>query len=810
MRVVCVGLRGDQAALLQQALVDIPLRQVDSRELMTALREQPCRVLILGPQLGAQGIPVLEGVRQVFGAHSLPVLYVVASQVDADKAKEQASRLQASDTLVEPFAPIELVRHAADLLGIPWEMVPTTPTGSLGRSRTRNVAPRDWRAEQAVIAPRLEVLEKAAKAKEEGTLSRLLTRSGVFEAEKLRQFLSERGHETGVRLISELVLLLEGTEQGSALRLMEVLRAALVEPPGAREPVASVAPEPPPEPVAPDQPQERGRGCVLIVDPDEAFAASLWLEAQGRGLQVVSLPDVSHAAAFAQQQRPDVIIVDPVVAPTWDEMATFFGQIQSITPPIAILMVTDNSDQSARLAADGLGADLFVAKPHPAADILSLAEELMGLSRRARWKVLVVDDDPVALATVQAMFDTHGIDCVQIEEPTQFWEALERSQPDLLVLDLGLPGVDGTQLCRIVRNDPHWRSIPIVFLTAIADPEALEAGYRAGADDFATKPIAPEHFVSRVLNRLERQRAALSSARMDALTGLESRSWATERLATMLRLAAVEQVSVALAVLNLDLFQDINVVLGFETGDAILHHLAELLQKSLPSLTLLARWSGDEFVAAFYGQGREWVENTLTELLGHMRAESFGLLDGQPLHVTWSCGVSQYPRDGTNLLDLYRSASAAVAEVKRRSRNGVLSSAWFETSDFAELPLDLVLVLDDEMLASRILTALGVRGYHGHWIGVAHSLLTRLVAAATLRPGLVVLWNVDLPWLDGWELLRLTRQDPILSSAKLVLMADQPTEETQERARMLGVDGVLATDVPFTMLLHYLRQALGS
>jgi DNA-binding response OmpR family regulator len=91
-----------------------------------------------------------------------------------------------------------------------------------------------------------------------------------------------------------------------------------------------------------------------------------------------------------------------------------------------------------------------------------------------------------------------------LSEPSRFWETLEAAKPDLLILDLDMPTYNGIELCRAVRTDPQWATLPIMFLTAHSATIAIDRVFAAGADDFVTKPAIASELVTRIVNRLER------------------------------------------------------------------------------------------------------------------------------------------------------------------------------------------------------------------------------------------------------------------------------------------------------------------
>ncbi|BDI20443.1 hypothetical protein ANSO36C_62450 [Nostoc cf. commune SO-36] len=117
---------------------------------------------------------------------------------------------------------------------------------------------------------------------------------------------------------------------------------------------------------------------------------------------------------------------------------------------------------------------------------------------------MVVDDDPQIQALLQTLLHPWGLKAIALEDPRQFWETLEAFAPDMLILDVELPYTRGIELCKLVRNDPHWSELPILFLTVHSDAEMVNQVFSVGADDFVSKPIVGPELVTRIVNRLER------------------------------------------------------------------------------------------------------------------------------------------------------------------------------------------------------------------------------------------------------------------------------------------------------------------
>lgn len=121
----------------------------------------------------------------------------------------------------------------------------------------------------------------------------------------------------------------------------------------------------------------------------------------------------------------------------------------------------------------------------------------------AEAKVMVVDDDPQILATVKELLEPWGIIVITLDAPQRFWQTLSAFTPELLILDINMPQLSGTELCQIVKSNPQWRELPIIFLTAQTDQTALDRVLAVGGDDFVSKPIVGAELVVRIVNRLE-------------------------------------------------------------------------------------------------------------------------------------------------------------------------------------------------------------------------------------------------------------------------------------------------------------------
>jgi DNA-binding response OmpR family regulator len=119
------------------------------------------------------------------------------------------------------------------------------------------------------------------------------------------------------------------------------------------------------------------------------------------------------------------------------------------------------------------------------------------------------------LVGLTAMLEGRWFAATTLLDPRRFWETLEDTLPDMLVLDVDLPGMSGIDLCRVVRNEPRWSELPVLFLTVKTDTRTLVQVFAAGGDDYVSKPIVEPELIARMTGGLERAQIAVSAGDTD-------------------------------------------------------------------------------------------------------------------------------------------------------------------------------------------------------------------------------------------------------------------------------------------------------
>jgi diguanylate cyclase (GGDEF)-like protein len=299
---------------------------------------------------------------------------------------------------------------------------------------------------------------------------------------------------------------------------------------------------------------------------------------------------------------------------------------------------------------------------------------MMNPSEAPRFLVLIVDDEPSTVDLLAGILKEHyEIACAASgEEALQF---CEQRVPDLVLLDVAMPGVDGHEVCRRLKTSPRTDALPVIFVTAHDSPEDEIRGLDAGAVDFIAKPVHPAIVLARVRTQITLKCQAdqlRGLALTDALTGVANRRAFEAQLDREWRRCQRNKLPLSVIIIDIDHFKKYNDTYGHQAGDHCLQHVASTLAMSLRRAgDTLGRYGGEEFACLL----------PATDLAGATaRAEDIGRAierlnivpagSANARVVTVSRGVgTTIPDDETEILDLLEVADAMLYQAKRAGRN---------------------------------------------------------------------------------------------------------------------------------------------
>ena len=294
--------------------------------------------------------------------------------------------------------------------------------------------------------------------------------------------------------------------------------------------------------------------------------------------------------------------------------------------------------------------------------------------------MLVIDDSADIHLLVEVRLRPEGVTVHRADSGAEGLRLARELKPDLILLDVDMPGLSGLEVCRELKRGP-LSSIPVIFLTGATDVQAKVAGFDAGAVDYVTKPFEPTELRARVRAALRTKRyqdLLEARAHIDGLTGLRNRGYFDQRIAD--EVAAVRRYArdVALVMVDLDHFKGCNDRYGHPFGDHVLQAVGEVLATSVRASDAACRFGGEEFALVLTEtSGRSAL--VLAERVRERIAALPFQVRGQEISVTASLGIASSDdfakHAEVEVAALVSLADAALYRAKKDGRNRVLFAA---------------------------------------------------------------------------------------------------------------------------------------
>lgn len=317
-----------------------------------------------------------------------------------------------------------------------------------------------------------------------------------------------------------------------------------------------------------------------------------------------------------------------------------------------------------------------------------------------RAKILVSDDDQNVRLLTRQCLEAENMVVVEAANGLETIDMFVRERPDLLFLDVEMPGMSGLEVCRRIRQMPQGGSIPIMIVTGSDDRKSIDQGFEAGATQYKTKPVNWSLLgrdvqymlrASNAFNALKRQEDRLRYlAYYDPLTSLPNRRSFTEQLSRIIKRSQRRNSNAALMFIDLDHFKRINDSIGHGRGDRLLVEIAKRLTVELreddainyfsedhpesverneerDSDTEIARLGGDEFTVVLSDVPDLNHVKVVANRILHSLSQPIQLQSHNPV-VTPSIGIALFPEDGTDPDTLLRNADTAMYAAKAEGR----------------------------------------------------------------------------------------------------------------------------------------------
>lgn len=533
------------------------------------------------------------------------------------------------------------------------------------QAKVEAVLQQEWNSLKESLSLRMMVFDQLSEELSTGSIDERLKISARAEAHRLIGSLGSFGLPEGSQVARQIEQLLRleffGKNEAQQLedllgQLKELVNNKRLETAGA---IAN---------------SKLGSGRLLIIDDDAVLTKQIKKEGLNWGFEIEVATNLKLARKLISSHPPDVIVLDITFPGIKDDGLNLLAELAQESPSIPVLIVTARNQLSARVQVARSGGKVFLQKPISSEEIIKAVIQEVNRNQKPEAKILIVDDDLTVLAILSNLLTPWGFEVKTSADPQQFWQDLTTTGPDLLILDIEMPSFSGIELCQVVRGDPRWSDLPVLFLSAHRDADTVHRVFAAGADDYVQKPIIGPELIARILNRLERSRMMHRFAEIDELTGVATRHKSIGDLERSLHLAERENKPFCLIVLDLDHFKQVNDRYGHEVGDYVLSLFGKRLKQFFRSEDIAARWGGEEFVLGLYGLTQDKGMERLSDFQKIWRREEFTDANNKRFGVTFSAGIAEYPNHGVTLPQLYRVADSALYRAKAMGRNRILVS----------------------------------------------------------------------------------------------------------------------------------------
>jgi diguanylate cyclase (GGDEF)-like protein len=306
-------------------------------------------------------------------------------------------------------------------------------------------------------------------------------------------------------------------------------------------------------------------------------------------------------------------------------------------------------------------------------------------------KILIVDDTPENIDVLRQTLAPEGYKISVAPSGEKALQVAPRFVPDLILLDIMMPGINGLETCARIKNNPLLKDIPVIFISAKSEIEDIVEGFNYGGVDYISKPFRQEEVFARVKTHLKLKNLAKEKEQLieelntaneklkdlaskDPLTGLLNRrsmdGYMEDEKARFMR----NTKEFSFIIMDIDHFKKINDSLGHEAGDYVLVQIAKFLNKSIRRQDKLCRWGGEEFLLLLPETNLQGATELAEKLRHGLGLENF-VYEKKKIPITMSFGVSVFDNKNRDLKVCIKNADDCLYQAKKDGRDRVVSPA---------------------------------------------------------------------------------------------------------------------------------------
>lgn len=393
------------------------------------------------------------------------------------------------------------------------------------------------------------------------------------------------------------------------------------------------------------------------------FAESL--RVLGQKLQIHETAAETHEAL--QRALPTLIVADIKVISDLEPVLEELAHIHKTTGQrIPVAYVSERDELAARIKAVRAEGEAFFCPPYDTNEIGLKLTDLRNQDSNVGRRVLVVEDDPSQAEFAASIIEKTGIQTATITDPMQVVDKLREFRPDLILMDIYMPEVNGIELTRVIREYNEFADIPIVFLSGEQDTDRQVDALSVGGDDFITKPIRPKQLIAIIENRIRRSCLLRQSEAASPLRNLLTRKQFVDRVTNLLSTDPMHVQSSSIISLAPDHSERLKEQLGNENFEQLIIELAQTVEEQLEEKDAIAQIDDGMLGVVVRRRDSNAVQDLASRLHEAISSHNFSVAGGSQ-SITAGIGLSFANRDENDANDLLSRARTALARALETS-----------------------------------------------------------------------------------------------------------------------------------------------
>jgi len=361
---------------------------------------------------------------------------------------------------------------------------------------------------------------------------------------------------------------------------------------------------------------------------------------------------------------PEILLIDLASLGLEDEFLNTLVPLLQACAQLPVMVTTSTDSFEVRRQIARHCSCSFLPRDASFYAILAGIQETLRGRCPATIRALAVDDDPLILNALTRQLPTWGIQVTPLEDPRQLWQCLLTLQPDVLLLDIEMPHIDGIELCQIIRSDSRWSGLPILFLSGRRDAETIQRLYSAGADDYIPKPFTEPELVTRIVNRVERNHPRQHTHGLSHPAAFVPAQQAIQDLERGLLLAQRYQQCYCLGLIDWAVDAESSTPGPLYHNARWLSRLGDTLKSNLRREDIVTQFYPATVTVGLYGVSGQAATPRFDYLLEQLNETMAAAEEQSEVAVRFRYRFAIAPQDGSTLVELRRVAEQDIAQAK--------------------------------------------------------------------------------------------------------------------------------------------------